>query len=143
MFTIEGDQFFDDLIRKLEEAPQRVHDRLAQELQPRLAEVIDAQFAEGLDPHGQPYLPPKDGGTPMQRTGALRASIRVVAEATPEGVVVRVLPGVPYATYLQTGTRRMAPRRILPGLTTAGAARWRQAGADAYRAAVNAWFHGT
>lgn len=142
MFTLEGDQYLEELARRLEEAPQRVHDLLAQELQDRLTRVVDDQFADGVDPTGAAYIPPKDGGTPMVRSGALRANIRVVARSTPDGVEVSVVPGVPYAGYLQRGTRKMAPRRIVPGRTTAGAAKWRTAAREAYAAAVRAWFHG-
>lgn len=142
VFTLHGDQFLEGLVRKLEEAPARIHERVAAELQARLAKVIDDQFADAVDPTGKPYLPPKDGGTPMQRTGALRASIRVVARSTPDGVEVQVVPGVDYAGYLQRGTRKMAPRRIVPGNTTAGALKWRAAAREAYAAAVRAWFHG-
>jgi len=143
VFTFDDDQFLEKLARKLEEAPDWVHERAARELEDALAKVIDDQFADALDPNGVPYIPPKDGGTPMQRSGALRASVTVQAQSRPDGVEVTVDPGVPYATYLQRGTSRMAPRRIVPGSTTAGAVKWRLAGAEAYRRAVNAWFHGT
>ena len=100
MFTLEGDQYLEELARRLEEAPQRVHDLLAQELQDRLTRVVDDQFADGVDPTGAAYIPPKDGGTPMVRSGALRANIRVVARSTPDGVEVSVVPGVPWTTAI-------------------------------------------
>jgi hypothetical protein len=136
--AFKGFQRLHGTLRKLSEVPSQA----AADAAVRIADVIDGQFADGVDPTGAAYIPPKDGGTPMVRSGALRANIRVVARSTPDGVEVSVVPGVPYAGYLQRGTRKMAPRRIVPGRTTAGAAKWRTAAREAYAAAVRAWFHG-
>lgn len=141
VFSFEGDQFLERLVQRLEEAPEEIHAYVAQDLQESMAQVIDEQFDKGVDPYDVAYIQPLDGGTPMQRSGALRSGIRVVAQSNQDGVDVNVEPGVPYAKYLQYGTKRMAPRRIVPGQSIL-AVKWRQAGTDAYRKAVEAWIYG-
>lgn len=140
-FSFEGDQFLERAARLLEEAPRAIHDAVALDLERSLAGVIDQQFTTATDPQGVGYLAPKDGHSPpMQRSGALRAGIGVRCASEWGGVSVTVSSDRPYAAFLQGGTSRMAPRRIVPGSAMTSEA-WRGAVRDAYTRAFNRWFN--
>lgn len=64
------------------------------------------------------FAPSAPGEAPRKRTGTLQKSVAAEVERTPAGVTVRVGSSVPYARFLEYGTRRMAARPWLrPGLS--------------------------
>jgi hypothetical protein len=143
MFTFSSnDQFLRRLAQRLREAPDRIHRDMERRVRETAEELLEEQFASGRNPYGQPYPPPKDGHLPpMVRTGRLRRGLRVVVSSSADGISLSVQSEAPYAQYLQSGTRRMAPRRIVPG-TTVLAERWRQRLQAACTESVRAWMEG-
>ena len=75
-------------------------------------------FAQESDPDGKPWAPLKPSTLRRKRrtrailreTGSLAASVMMQG---PNGGRVRILVGVAYGIYHQTGTVRMAQRKIL------------------------------
>lgn len=133
------DQFLLNLAHRLDEAPALIHRQVEQELVSTLSSVLDRQFATATDPYGVPYLPPKYAtNPPMVRTGALRRGLGVRVASGWGGITVTVTSDQEYARYLQTGTRRMEARRIVPGATMLAAV-WREAAIAAYVAAFKRW----
>lgn len=113
----QSDQFLARLAARLREAPQRVHAEMARRTAAAVEGLLDAQFRSGVDPYGRPWPPAKDrpAGPPMVRTGALRDGMAADATVDSGGVRLAVTASVPYAKYLQGGTRRMRARLIVPG----------------------------
>lgn len=142
-FIFRDDPFLKKLADKLREAPRQIHDEMARRMEQKLREVLRAQFAEARDPLGRPYLPPKDGHLPpMRRTGALEDGLTVEAVSTSSGIFLNVTASVEYAKYLQTGTRRMKARQIVPA-TGVLAETWRRAIREANQESIEVWYRGT
>lgn len=121
-----NDQFLRKIERYLREAPQRIHVDFAKRAEIAIKDLLDEQFQKGIDPYGQPYIPPKDGHTPpMVRTRALWRGLRVRVTSTPDGIHIVVDGDQEYSKYLQEGTRHMLPRMIVPGRNML-APRWRE-----------------
>ena len=69
------------------------------------------EFATGRDPSGKPWPPPKRGDNlPMIRTGKLMTGFSY--KPGPDGFEIQNTQE--YSGYLQDGTSRMAPRKMLP-----------------------------
>lgn len=74
--------------------------------------LIQDQFRSGTDPSGRPWKDLASGGRSfLFRSGDLFGSIHVKPRP---GAGVRVTVDAKYASYHQTGTKRMPARKILP-----------------------------
>jgi len=76
-----------------------------------LAKLLDAEFKAGKAPDGTPWEPLKDGSgrSPLVRSGALQASISVVAAKG----AIKLIVAAPYARYHQN-KRPILPPKVLP-----------------------------
>ena len=89
--------------------------RCVRALVPALSAELDREFRQGVDITGKPFMPPKDGHRPpMERSGALRRSITVSAQASLRRWVVRLRSDTEYDHFLRDGTSRMQARRFIP-----------------------------
>lgn len=137
-----GDQFLRDLAQRFRDAPARVHADMARRCERAVHDLIDEQFRTGTDPFGRPWEPPKDGHSPpMVRTRKLWGGLKIRVDATGSGIQILVASAAEYARYLQYGTWRMLPRRIVPGSGVLVAA-WRAALRAACAAAMARWYSG-
>ena len=101
----------------LREAPRYVQQEAAEAISQGILKLIDQGFASGSDPMGNAWRPPKDGHSPtMIRSGKLRRgySVRVVRTGS-VGYSIEIINSTAYATFLQKGTSKMAPRPQVPG----------------------------
>jgi len=77
----------------------------------KVAELIDRGFDTKTDPNGRPWAPDKNPKSNLlERTGALRRSIKVTVEGS--GLVVR--SELPYADPINLGTYKMPARGFVP-----------------------------
>ena len=90
----------------------RVPAQAAQSVARGLTAELQRQFAEGHDPYDRAWKPKKSGkGRTLVRSGSLAGS----AVARPmAGAGVRIGPFPSYASFHQTGTKKMVARPILP-----------------------------
>lgn len=71
--------------------------------------VLD-EFSQSRDPYGKPWDPVARGGMPLIDTGIMRNSVRGYHDANGARVAVEI----EYASYHQTGTKRIKQRKMLP-----------------------------
>lgn len=76
-----------------------------------LIELIREGFDRQADPYGSPWAPTVRGGRILRDRGHLSSSWH---RKTLSSSQVVVGPGVEYARYHQTGTRRMPARKMVP-----------------------------
>lgn len=127
---------------RMREAPRRVHAAVGRKVEAAVDALIQEQFDTATDPHGRPYLPPKDGHLPpMTRSGDLRRGMKAHARSEPGAIRVSVTADQEYAKYLQYGTRRMRQRLVVPNGPLAQ--RWRDAILAACSDGVREWAQGT
>lgn len=127
------------LARLIEQAPQMIRSEAARGIQKGIEGLIKDEFRSKTDPYGAAWKPPKDGGKTMDRTGRLKRGFDVVASPTGEGISIRVTNEQEYAHWLQDGTRRMEPRRMVP-MGGSLPDKWDKVFAEAYKAAFLKWF---
>lgn len=122
----------------LKQAPRRIQQDAAKQIQRELTKTIDKEFETKTDPYGKAWKPPKDGGETMQKSGRLRRGF--VVEVVPGGVglSVRVTNEAEYAKWLQKGTEKMEARRMIPDGTLPEA--WKRIFDDAYATAIAKWY---
>ena len=127
-----------DLQKRLERiAGGRFAPELAQRLGAVGMKLVADEFRESRDPYGKPWAPvqrnrakdrkararraaagkPAKADKPLIDTGRLRAS---VTAARTSGSTVRITLPVSYASFHQTGTKRIQRRQILPEHATGG-----------------------
>jgi hypothetical protein len=89
----------------------RLMSRAATDAVDLLEDVITEQFANGTDPYGEKWAAKADGSpSHLEDSGALSAfDIRALPGS---GIVVSF--GEDYAQYHQSGTSKMAQRRLVP-----------------------------
>jgi phage gpG-like protein len=131
--NFSGMQRLEENLRKLAEIPSRA----AVEASVEITKELKREFASGKDPYGRAWAPLKPStiksgrrAPPLTDTGTLRDG----TEAKPlRGAGIAVTVGAPYGVYHQAGTRKMAPRKILPELVMP--ASWNRAIVNAVRKA--------
>ena len=103
-----------DRLAELEQVPSQCATLAAG----KIAKLVDEEFARGADPYGDAWAPLAPATLargrrppPLTDTGALRYSITVKAS---QGAGIEIEIGVPYATFIQTGTGYMPARTVLP-----------------------------
>jgi len=126
------------LVVRLREAPKRVQAEAARGIAAEVTRLIDEGFDGRSDPYGKPWEPPKDGGTPMERTGRLRRGFRVRVVPGGVGLSVEVTNEAEYARWLQRGTERMEARKMFPDGKLPK--EWRDAFEKVYRDAIAKWY---
>ena len=126
------------LAANLRRAPQAIRRDVAARLRTEVKRLVDQGFITKLDPYGSRWKPPQDGGTTMQRTGRLRKGFVVAAKPDGSGIQLLIQNKQEYAQWLQAGTAKMEPRRMVPddGPLPQG---WRDMIQRAYIAASQAW----
>lgn len=93
---------------ELDQIPAQASREAAREIK----KLIDREFREGVDPLGRRWAPLATGELSfLFDTGKLFGSVTVRPRA---GAGIQVTVDVQYASYHQTGTRRMPARKILP-----------------------------
>lgn len=96
-------------------AEQRIMPRCAKAAAGAIASAIDAEFRTGRDIDGERFKAPKDGHRPpMVRSGALRRSIHVSAQASLHAWRIRSGSSTDYDRFLRDGTSKMEPRKFIP-----------------------------
>jgi phage gpG-like protein len=108
-----GDKALADFKRAIETSPQ-VLDSISRNLAEETVGLIKDGFRREADPYGGRWKPKKiaDGRKVLSgKTSRLKGGWHV-ASADRRGFVVA--PAVDYATYHQSGTRKMAARPMLP-----------------------------
>lgn len=99
------------IARAHEIASKQTHEKLTTRARDVIASQMKREFRTGVGPNAVPWPKPKDGGTPMVRTGALRSSgYALVADP----ITVRFGFGKGYAGILQRGTKRTSSRALVP-----------------------------
>lgn len=126
------------LALRLREAPKRIQELAARRLRTAVLDLIEEGFQSKTDPYGAAWKPPKDGGPTMDRTGRLRRGFDVEVVAAGTGVSLRVTNTQEYAKWLQRGTSRMEPRRMVPDARAAD--KWRRRFDEVYAAALEEWY---
>ena len=76
-----------------------------------IRKLVADEFSTGKNPWGRAWPAPKDGGTPLRRTGALANSISVESD----GGKIVAKAGVPYARFLQRGRKASRSGPLRPG----------------------------
>lgn len=110
----------------------------AREIQAEVAKQIDQGFQTKSDPYGSKWLPPKDGNPTMERTGALRRGFVVRVVSNGVGLSLEITNREDYAKWLQAGTSKMVPRKMVPD--RAIPAEWKEIFTRAYDKAIEAWY---
>lgn len=122
----------------LRQAPKRIQMAAAREIQAEVAKQIDQGFQTKSDPYGSKWLPPKDGNPTMERTGALRRGFVVRVVSNGVGLSLEITNREDYAKWLQAGTSKMVPRKMVPD--RAIPAEWKEIFTRAYDKAIEAWY---
>jgi hypothetical protein len=111
------EQMLDELIQ----TPRKI----AVEVAPKITKLLQRQFARGVDPYGRKWRRLATGrAAHLTKTGKLRSGTRAMPGMGGRAGL-RVVVGMPYGSFHQTGTSRMPARKILPerGMPAA----WREA----------------
>lgn len=122
----------------LRQAPKRIQMAAAKEIQAEVARQIDQGFQTKTDPYGSKWQPPKDGGPTMERTGALRRGFVVRVVSNGVGLSLEITNREDYARWLQAGTSKMVPRKMVPDRAMPSA--WKEIFTRAYDRAIAAWY---
>ena len=128
------------LALRLREAPKRIQRIAAKNVAAAVEELIDEGFRQRKDPYGKRWTPPKDGGTPMERTGRLRSGFRVRVVPGGAGFSVEITNKAEYAQWLQRGAVGLEARMMVPGARMS--ATWKRRIDDVYAAAIEEWYRG-
>ncbi len=109
-----GMQRLEEQLARLAQVPSRA----AAEAATEITKELKKEFADGKDPYGKPWAPLKpstikSGRKPPPLTAG--GTLRDGTEAKPmAGAGIQVTVGAPYGVFHQTGTSKMAARKILP-----------------------------
>lgn len=112
----------------------------AREIQAEVTKQIDRGFQTKTDPYGSKWQPPKDGGAIMERSGALRRGFVVRVLSNGAGLSLEITNREDYAKWLQVGTAKMAPRKLVPDSNRVMPAIWKEIFTRAYARAIAAWY---
>lgn len=124
----------------LRNLPMAVRADAGARLLPRMRELVDQQFDRGSGPGGSPWPTAKAGGKKMEKTGALRHGYRFTLVPAGSGISIRIGNAEKYASYLQRGTPRMAPRIQVPCANAPMPREWAEAMRVSYVEAMRAQF---
>lgn len=127
------------LASNLRRAPQAIRQDVAARLRTEVKLLISRGFVTKLDPYKLRWKPPQDGGRTMQRTGQLRRGFLVTAKPDGSGIQMLIQNKQDYALWLQIGTEKMVPRRMVPDGPLPFA--WTALIERSYRFASQAWLN--
>lgn len=96
-------------------APKKVLNQMAAAGKTIFEEMVEECFAKRSDPYGKPWAPAKDGHLPqLERSGQLKDGFLVKLVDTGLQKSVAIYNAQFYSVYLQKGTQKMEPRKVVP-----------------------------
>lgn len=137
-FKVKNNGQLRQLAIALREAPRHIQKAAAAEIKREVEAEIDRGFQRKIDPMGNAWQSPKDGGPTMQRTGNLRRGFTVEVVPGGVGLSLRISNAEAYAKWLQKGTERMAPRKMVPDAALPPS--YKRIFDTAYENAIAAWY---
>lgn len=137
-FKVKNNGQLRQLALALREAPKRIQAAAAAEIKREVEAEIDRGFQRNVDPAGNAWQRPKDGGPTMQRTGALRRGFTVEVVFNGIGLSLRISNAEAYAKWLQRGTEKLVPRKMVPDAALPPS--YKKIFDTAYANAIAAWY---